>query len=230
MPTSNNAKARRTPAKTSKDLKRLIRARMAKTGESYTAARAVLTERRERAQAADYAATAGMSDAAVAKKTGKDWRGWVDLLDGVDAVSMPHKDIARLLMDQHGVPAWWAQMITVAYERIRGLRDKGQRRGGKYDVNKSKAVPVAELYAAFAAKKREQWLGEVEMTVRTARRNKSMRIVWDDDTPVDVYFSEKGPAKSQVQLQHRELPSKAKADRARAFWTERLAALARFLS
>jgi len=83
MPTSNNAKARRTPAKTSKDLKRLIRARMAKTGESYTAARAVLTERRERAQAADYAATAGMSDAAVAKKTGKDWRGWVDLLDGV---------------------------------------------------------------------------------------------------------------------------------------------------
>ena len=47
---------------------------------------------------------------------------------------------------------------------------------------------------------------------------------------MDVYFWEKGPAKSQVQLQHRELPDKATVERVKAEWTERLAALGRLLT
>ena len=52
-------------------------------------------------------------------------------------------------------------MVTVGYERVRGLRDKGQRRGGSYETSKSRtfAVPVETLFAAVAkAPKRKRWL------------------------------------------------------------------------
>lgn len=217
-----------------KDLKRIVRARMQKTGESYTTARAQVTKKRQPKGAPippDLAAIAGMSDDAVRSKTGKTWRQWVVALDALDAVALEHKQIARKLQVDFDVSPWWSQTVTVAYERIRGLRDTGQRRGGGYDVNKSKTVPVAigALYDAFSSRKRGHWLGDAELRVRTATREKSMRLDWHDGTRVDVYFWEKGPAKSQVQLQHRGFPAKAAADRARAEWTSRLQALASYL-
>jgi len=213
-----------------KDLKRLVRDRMRRTGESYTTARAHVV--RSGSDRRDLAELAGMSDAAVEKKTGRDWRGWTAVLDQAGATSKPHKEIARLLVDEHGVPGWWAQTVTIGYERIRGLRDKGQRRGGGYDVNKSKTFPVGigELYASFGARKRARWMDASGMRVKTATREKSMRIAWEDGTSVDVYFWAKGPQKSQVQLQHKGLPDKKAADRVRAEWTERLSALASVLA
>ncbi len=68
-----------------KDLKRLVRARMKKTGEAYTAARAhIIRKPRTRpstrlvaamssASKQDYAALAGMSDASIKAKTGCTW-------------------------------------------------------------------------------------------------------------------------------------------------------------
>ena len=213
-----------------KDLKRLVRERMRRTGESYTTARSQVVRTQEDRR--NLAELAGMSDAAVKKKTGRDWRGWVAVLDRAGATSKPHKEIARLLREQHDVADWWAQTVTVGYERIRGLRDKGQRRGGGYDVNKSKTFPVAigALYGAFGARKRSAWIGELRVEVRSARRHESMRLSCEDGTRVDAYFWAKGAQKSQVQLQHRELPDKKTAERVRAEWTERLQDLGRLLT
>ena len=211
-----------------KDFKKLIRARMKKTGESYTTARArFLAKRDPGVKAAEYADVAGMSDQAVSAKTGRNWRQWVSVLDAVDAMTWTHRDIARHLVEEEGVGSWWAQTVTVAYERIRGLRDIGQRRGGGYDVNKSKTlpVPVEALYDAFQARLRRKWMGDVELTIRTSTRPKSMRITWEDGTHLDAYFWKKGPAKSQVQLQHKGLPDRKAADKVRSEWTTRLSAL-----
>ena len=51
---------------TQKDLKRLVRSRMKKTGEAYTAARLQLLKKNE--PTPDYAEVAGMSDASVSKQ------------------------------------------------------------------------------------------------------------------------------------------------------------------
>ncbi len=219
-----------------KDLKRAVRTRMRKTGESYTAARKQLLKKERPGRglplpAGDLAELAGMSDRAVKAKTGRDWKGWVRALDRIEAHSLPHKDIARHLHRELELSGWWAQTVTVGYERIRGLRDKGQRRGGGYDVNKSKTLPVplARLYAAFGARQRRAWMPGASPKVRKATREKSMRLTWEDGTPVDVHFWSKGAAKSQVQLQHRGLASKEVTDRVRAEWTARLAALTAFL-
>src|SRR5438093_3737369 len=108
-----------------KDLKRIVRSRMQKTGESYTAARFQLLKKKE----PDHAELAGMSEAAITRATGRTWSAWVKTLDAVHATEKPHRDIARYVSSL-GLPDWWSQTVTVGYERIRGLRDKGQRRDG----------------------------------------------------------------------------------------------------
>src|SRR5688572_32670369 len=180
-----------------KDLKRRVRERMRKTGESYTAARARVLEKRRpapapragpRPVATDLAETAGMSDAAVTKKTGRAWAEWAAELDRLGAAKMPHREIAALLHETLGVPGWWAQMVTVGYERIRGLRDKGQRRGGGYDVSKSKTFPVSIPTLWTALVRCRPWLGDVGVRMSKATKPKSMRWRWTDGTPIEVYL------------------------------------------
>ncbi len=143
-----------------KDLKRLVRTRMQKTGEAYTAARAqILSKPRRKTSPApklDYAELAGTSDATIKQKTGCTWERWVKALDHHGAAKLSHRDIARLVNTTYKIDGWWSQTVTVGYERIKGLRVKGQRRDGSYEVNKSRTfgVPVAALYDAWAEPRR----------------------------------------------------------------------------
>lgn len=217
-----------------KDLKRLIRARMEKTGESYTTARLhVLAKKSVTPPVERFAELAGMSDQAVAAKTGRTWREWVETLDAEDAIAMEHREIARLVHEKLDIPGWWAQTVTVGYERIRGLREVGQRRTtGKYEANKSRTfpVPVARLFEAWSDDGiRARWLPGVELTVRTATENKSMRISWPDGTSVHAYFTDKGPEKSSVAVQHVELATKEALGEHKEYWAERLSDLGKLL-
>jgi uncharacterized protein YndB with AHSA1/START domain len=212
-----------------KDFKRLVRSRMKKTGEAYTAARLQVLKKRE--PIVNYAEAAGMSDAVVKKQTGRTWAEWVRTLDEASAVEMPHREIARFVSSL-GTPSWWTQMVTVGYERIRGLREKGQRRDGLYEAGKSRTfnVPIETLYDAFAnTRTRRRWL-QVKVTVRTAAQNKRMRLTWDDDTLVELGFTPKGSAKSIVALVHQKLPNKSAADAMKKTWTEHLDRLAELLA
>jgi uncharacterized protein YndB with AHSA1/START domain len=214
-----------------KDLKKIVRARMQKTGEAYTAARRKVVNKKKVEPPPDYAALAGMSDAAVKKATGRDWSQWVAKLDAAQASEKPHRDIAAYISSL-GTPDWWSQMVTVGYERVRGLRDKGQRRGGTYEANKSRtfAVPIETLFDAFKnARKRGRWL-DVKMKIRTANANKTIRASFDDGTLVQFYFTDKGGGKSAVAVQHQKLADKNTADEMKQRWTERLDALAKVLA
>ena len=142
---------------------------------------------------------------------------------------MPHGEIARRVHQDYGVSGWWSQSVTVAYERIRGLREIGQRLGsGTFDANKSKtfAAPVSRLYRAFAHQAtRERWLPGVAMKIRTSIRNKSMRVTWPDGTSVHVYFTPTGPRKTQVAVQHVGLSDRNDVARRKQYWAERFEAL-----
>jgi hypothetical protein len=63
------------------------------------------------------------------------------------------------------------------------------------------------------------------LTVRKATANKSIRIAWQDDTSVDVYFYSKGSAKSQVAVQHNKLQNSAQVERMRSKWKAALGRL-----
>jgi hypothetical protein len=214
-----------------KDRKRIIRNRMKKTGEAYTAARAQILSRpaRERHPQPDLSALAGMRDETIAAKTGRTWREWVHALDAANAASLSHRDIATLVHEKHGIRDWWAQTVTVGFERIKGLRDRGQRRDGTFEANKSRtfSVPVGALFTAWSdAAARRRWLDDVKPTVRTATPSKSMRLQWPDGTLVLVGFTAKGVGKSAVAVSHTKLLDKAASQQAKTYWTERLNALA----
>jgi len=232
-----------------KDLKRLVRARMKKTGEAYTAARAqILRKPRQKTRPSghtaqrltppaaparkDYDELAGMKDAVIAEKTGRTWEEWVRVLDGHAADRMQHSDIAKLVSDTYNVRPWWTQAVTVGYERIKRLRVLGQRRNGTFEASKSRTfnAPVATLFEAWSDPAlRRRWLGEAGVKVRTATAPKSMRLGWPDGTIVAVWFTAKGASKSAVALAHTKLPDRATADRLKAYWAERLGELAELI-
>lgn len=241
-----------------KDFKRLVRARMQKTGESYSTARAQILRKPRRARPAavpraavlppvpetarlvnipgpsatrDLERIAGMADAKIQPKTGHNWEEWVHLLDGDGAGEMSHPEIAKLVSDKYGVPAWWTQAVTVGYERIKGLRARGQRRDGTYEASKSKTfnVPVAELFDAWAdPATRRRWLDAADVQVKTATRPRSLRLRWSDGSGIALWFTAKGK-KSVVSVQHTRLPDKATAERLKEFWAERLQSLAKLI-
>jgi hypothetical protein len=212
-----------------KDLKRLVRARMEKTGESYTTARLHLVRKQEPAQ--NYGTLAGMSDAAVRAKTGRSWAEWVRLLDAAGATSKTHRDIAKHVSSL-GTPSWWTQTVTVGYERIRGLRERGQQRSGEYRTNKARTfgVSIDTLFEAFAdTRKRRKWL-PIDAEVKSATAPKRMRIICGDGTVVLAGFTPKGAAKSAVAIEHDKLPSKSAAEATKKAWGEHFDRLGEYLA
>jgi hypothetical protein len=211
---------------TQRSFKRLVRARMEKTGESYTAARARLLA------AAEPKATEGpalsMSDDAIRAKTGRGWEEWFDLLDDWGAADRPRAEAVRWLADAHAIEGWNAQAVTVTYERARGLRAVGEHADGfTVTASKTVAVPVDRLYEAFVDDaQRARWLPAAQLSVRTTSRPKSARFDWGDDgTRVVVAFIAKGDAKSAAALAHERLPDARAAERMKAFWRDGVSAL-----
>jgi hypothetical protein len=212
-----------------KDLKRLVRSRMQKTGEAYTAARRQVLQKSKATR--DYAALAGRSDAVLSEATGKTWEQWVRILERARADDMTHGEIAAHVRSL-GTPSWWSQTVAVGYERIKGRRQIGQRSGGQFAISKSRTigVPVTTLYDAFAnARRRSRWLRE-KITVRKSTPNKLMRVTWGDKTDVQVYFASKGAAKSTVTIEHLKLPDKVAADEKKKWWADRLDRLTELLT
>src|SRR5205085_12132699 len=108
------------------------------------------------------------------------------------------------------------QTVTVGYERIKGLRTRGQQRDGSYGASKSRTfdAPVDTLFHAWAnASIRKRWLTDAGVKVRTATPPKSMRLGFADGTIVAVGFIAKGASKSSVAIEHTKLPDQATADR-----------------
>jgi hypothetical protein len=227
-----------------KDFKKLIRARMSKTGESYTAARvqllrkpaplaasapvAAAPEASAAASKPDYAKLAGMSDASIEKRTGCTWEKWVWALDHVRAYEWSHRAITDYVNKTYKTGDWWTQAVAVGYERIKGLREIGQRRSGAYEANKSKtiAAPASQVYRALAdSRLRRKWLPDVAITIRKSTPGKSVRMTWDDGTSVEVWLTPKG-AKTATAITHTKLSGKEDAEARKRYWGEKLDALA----
>lgn len=214
-----------------KDLKRVVRSRMQKTGESYTAAR-VQVLRKKVEPTPTYAEIGGKSDAILREKTGRDWAGWVKALDALGAVEKPHREIARSVASM-GASSWWSQTVTIGYERIRGLRDKGQRRGGGgYEISKTRTygVPITKLFAAVAGPRvRRRWLPGA-VTVRGAIPLKRVRLSFGDGTLAEIAFTAKGVSKSTVAVVHSKLADRTTAEQRKTWWADRLDVLGGVLS
>lgn len=175
------------------------------------------------------AKAARMSDDAVRKATGRDWAEWFAHFDARGASKMAHPQITEIAHEL-GASDWWSQMVTVAYERARGLRDTHQKADG-YSANASKTIdaPVSAAFRAwYDPTLRDRWLPGANLTVRRATPDKSLRITWHaarGDTPVEVNLYSKGPRRSQIAVQHNKLADRPAFEKMKAHWVDRIAAL-----
>ncbi len=215
-----------------KSFKRLVRARMQKTGQSYSAARASLLTAAEPFSPADISARPPLatSDETIRERTGRGWEEWFDLLDEWGAAGRSHREIARWVAEQQGVVplAWNAQAVAGSYERARGLREVGEHENGfTITASKTVAVPVERLYAAFVdASLRSAWCPDADLHERKVLAPRSARFDWGDGTTrVNVTFDAKGDAKSTTVVSHERLADAREADRMKAYWRERVSAL-----
>jgi hypothetical protein len=241
-------------------LKKVIRARVAKTGERYTTARRhVLNELQQRSsppaitspttlRPTPAISRGSVSDTTSREKTGHGLTHWFDVLDRFGAVEKGHTAAARHLHDSHGVPGWYAQGITVAYERARGVRALNQRGDGAYEVSISKVVAATttDVINAFAKTGRRQWMKGVDVDLAralTAAIDGSassgfvvrpdgqgrLRYKWDDTT-VQFYLLPKDRGKLSVIVTNTKLAGAAILERRRTQWRTALNALAAHLA
>lgn len=208
-----------------RSFKRLVRERMAKTGESYTTARAMILAASRPPVTEEPALVT--SDETIRTRTGRGWEDWFDRLDSWGATELSHREIARKVAAELGIDplAWNAQAITTSYERGRGRREVGQRADGfSATASRTVAVPVDDLYDAFVEpERRTEWLAVDHLRPRSGTRPKTARYDWgDDDTRVHVSFSHKSETKSVVSLEHLRLPDAESAEEMKQLWRDGL--------
>jgi hypothetical protein len=210
--------------------KRATRARMAKTGERYTAARRHVVQGKP---LPPRMAEPPQSEAAIRRATGKGWDDWFRILDAWDGTSRKHGEITEYVGEEFGVPGWWTQSVAVGYERARGMRATYQTASGfQVSVSKTFPVDVRDLSRMFEdARQRSRWLEAGTLKLRTGRPGTSARYDFRDGTSrVLASFESKGRGKSTAHIQHEKLPSAEAVEEMRAFWKERLERLSESLT
>ena len=237
---------------TQKIFKRRVRARMTKTGESYTTARRQLLHKASErpppaAETEDPVAQPGptasaapeaptdafvVADESMQRATGKRHAEWFALLDAWGGTDHSHTEIARWLSETHGVPGWWTQSVTVAYERARGMRARHQMRDG-FSITATKTVavtPERALSAITNARLRSRWLPGAPLRQRPTRAASSARFDWaDPPSRVMVGVAPKGANKALVYVTHEQLPDAEAGERMKRVWRASLVDLKAFL-
>lgn len=214
-----------------RSFKRLVRARMEKTGERYAAARTALL----RAGAGDGAGAGAPQplpapDDTIRARTGRGWEEWLDLLDEAGGPERTHRELAGTVAGLLGLDplAWNVQAVVTGYERARGRRVVGQRADGSFSATATRTigVPVDVLYHAVVdPAARGDWLDDDRLTPRTSTRARSARFDWGGGGRVLITFDDRGDDRAAVSVWHERLTDAGEAERMKAFWRARVATL-----
>ena len=89
-----------------------------------------------------WAAEPEHSDTKVREATGAGWDEWVQRIDAGPGREASHTQIAAWLHETTDMGGWWAQGVTLGYERITGRRLPGQMPDGTFSVSRSRTLPV----------------------------------------------------------------------------------------
>jgi hypothetical protein len=122
---------------------------------------------------------------------------------------------------------WWAQTVTVGYERITGLRLPYQKADGSFSANKSRTIDfnAGELVTLLRSATAHADLfpdQPAELCSRT--KSKSIRIALSEG--VALFGVEQKPdGRTRVTIQHDKLTSLDDVERWRFYWGEWLDAI-----
>ncbi len=172
-----------------------------------------------------------VDDERVRAATGAGRDHWFGLLDEAGAREWTHPAIAAFLRER-GVPAWWSQHITVAYEQERGLRLPGQRPDGTFAASVSRTFGASpeQVWPALVGDV-AAWLGP-GWVVTGVTVGSALRLVAPDGSRAVVGVQRAradSPSKARVTVQHARIAAAEDVERVRTRWREAFDRLARLL-
>lgn len=92
-------------------------------------------------------------------------------------------------------------------------------------IRVSRLVPLsneAAFLGFYDARLREKWL-EAAITIRKAFATSLLKCSWTDGQPtLDVHFRAVGGRETEVEIEHRKLPTRREALRMKGFWSRAL--------
>lgn len=207
--------------------KRRIRERMARTGEKYGAARRVLIDQANRRDAGAGVSDPEHTDEVVRDHTGRGWDEWRALIDAWPGHEDGHGAVAAWLHEQHGVPGWWAQAVTVGWERITGRRLPHQMADGAFTANRSATIttdPAALREMLLDETGRADLFPGLEPELRSRPTSKNLRLGIGGGV-VEIAIAPKDDGRATVTASHTRLSSPDEVEHWKAFWRDWLAAL-----
>ncbi len=163
--------------------------------------------------------TPSMSDEAVKAKTGKTWPQWFAALDKAKAATLGHQEIVEVA-GKLGAGRWWGQMVTVEYERARGLRTRHETATGySVSISKTVACDLSDLYAAASDEKsRKAWFPKGAFVASSQTKDKYLRGSWNGAARLEINFYAKGAGKSQINVQVNKMKKEADVETERTAW------------
>ena len=121
--------------------------------------------------------------------------------------------------------------MIVGYEHDRGIRQKHQR-GTRFDVDRSRtiAAPIDAVWAAWHDEDAlASWLPGAVYQISKTTPNKTLILIWPDETRVVVVFSEKD-GKTRLLVSHGSCRAADDVERMQAYWSDALDRLKAFVT
>ncbi len=194
-----------------------------------------------------------IKEESVRAKTGRGREEWFSLLDAWGAMEKGHVPTAKHLEAAYDLTGWWAQTVTVEHERVRGLREVGQR--GEEFVATVRRTIRASPEAAYAALTEpdhlSRWFGQdaradLRVDGRYANKDgdrgeflcldrpKRIKYTWEnpDHAPgsmVEIWIDPKDELKSLIRLEHSRLKSREEFEDLKSGWSWALDSLRSYL-
>lgn len=179
-----------------------------------------------------WAAEPVQTDEVILENTGHAWEAWVDLIDAGPGRDAGHTAIAAWVHAEHGVDGWWAQGVTVGYERITGLRLPGQMPDGSFSVSRSRVLVLdRDMVRALLLDEgaRADLLPGLDTVLRSKPASKALRFaVARAGVPQGtILFSTDLLPDGRLRLgvTHDGVASPDEAEQWKLFWAEWLTAL-----
>jgi hypothetical protein len=200
---------------------------MAKTGERYGAARRSLVAHAAEQRANGWVSQPETGDAVLRNATGRGWDEWCTLIDAFAGRDAGHTRIAAHVQSTYDVDGWWAQTITVGYERIRGLRLPYQNHDGRFTAGRTQTITVdvdALRVMLLDEAERKILFPAFDTQLRSRPSSKNVRLTIAPGT-AEIALSPTSDGRTKVTVAHSKLPSPDDVTIWKQFWTEWIDAL-----
>lgn len=170
----------------------------------------------------------------IKEKTGRSLEEWTDLLDEEGFREKPHRDITLYLNTHHGLSPWWAQELSVQYEKTVGRRVTGQteKTGFQLGVSRTLRTSAGNLWSWLTSEQGRIWFSGsdsegIETEPRVLKEGSHLRLRWKlpgwtDFSTLQIRIVSKGIEKTTLTVHQEKLADQETREHMLGYWKEKM--------